>query len=51
MLDITDTKPFGASCVGLTALGISYAAGMDNWLLAVLPMLGFFSFYAVFGGD
>jgi hypothetical protein len=48
MLNFTDTRSFGASCVGLTAFGTSYIAGMDGWLLAVLPMLGFFGYDAVF---
>ena len=51
MWDFTETKPFGAGCVGLAALGISYIAGADGWLLAILPLLAMFAYYVVFWRD
>jgi len=47
--DFTETTPFGAGCVGLAALGISYiAAGVDRCLLVVLPLLAILIYYLVF---
>jgi purine-cytosine permease-like protein len=45
--DFTETKPFGAACVGLAVLGISYIAGADRWLLVVLPLLVMLIYYVV----
>jgi purine-cytosine permease-like protein len=46
--DFTETKPFRAVCVGLAALGISYIAGVDRWLLVVLPLLAILIYYVAF---
>jgi hypothetical protein len=48
MLNFTETKTFGVSCVGLGALGTSYLAGMDDWRLIALPLLGMFAYFFFF---
>jgi hypothetical protein len=40
--------PFGAGCIGLTALGTSYVAGIDGWWLSALPVLGISAYYLLF---
>jgi hypothetical protein len=49
MRDFTETKPFGGTCVGLTALVTSYVAGATDWILIALPLLGVLAYYAFFG--
>jgi hypothetical protein len=51
MRDFTETKPFGASCVGLFAFGTSYVAGADGWYLAALPLLAMFAYCLFFSDD
>jgi hypothetical protein len=51
MPDLTETKPFGASCVGLILLGTSYVAGADGWHLAALPLLGMLAYCLFFSHD
>jgi hypothetical protein len=41
--------PFGAGCIGLTAVGTSYVAGIDGWWLGALPVLGIAAYYLLFG--
>ena len=48
MWNFTDTKPFGASCVGLATLGTSYVAGVDSRYLIALSLLGMFAYYVFF---
>ncbi len=40
--------PFGAGCIGLTALGICYVAGIDGRWLGALPVLGIAAYYLLF---
>jgi len=48
MRDFTETKLFGAGCVGLATVGTSYLAGMDSGFLITLPLLGMFAYYLCF---
>jgi hypothetical protein len=48
MLNFIDTKVFGASCVGLGALGTSYVAGLDNGYLVTLSLLAMAAYYLFF---
>jgi hypothetical protein len=48
MRDLTETKLFGAGCVGLTTLGITYIAGLDTEYLITLPLLAMLAYHAFF---
>jgi hypothetical protein len=51
MLNFIDTKLFGASCVGLGALGTSYVAGLGNDYLVTLSLLAMAAYYLFFSED
>jgi hypothetical protein len=48
MRDFTDTKLFGAGCVGLGTLGTCYLAGLDSESLLALSLLGVLAYYLFF---
>ena len=48
MRDFTETTPFGAGCIGLATLGISYHLGVDIWSMVALPLLAMCAYYLVF---
>ena len=48
MLDLIDTKFFGASSVGLGVLGTSYIAGLGNGYLVTLSLLGMAVYHVLF---
>ncbi len=48
MRDFTETKLFGAGCVGLATLGTSYVAGLDSEYLIVLSLLGMLAYHLFF---
>ena len=48
MRDFIETKPFGASCVGLATFGIGYLAGVDTLSLIALSLLGTLTYYLLF---
>lgn len=50
MRDFTETKLFGAGCVGLGTLGTVYIAGLDSELLITLSLLAMSAYYLSFSG-
>jgi hypothetical protein len=48
MRDLTETKLFGAGCVGLATLGTCYIAGLDSEYLVTLPLLAMLAYHLVF---
>lgn len=48
MKDLTETKLFGAGCVGLATLGTSYLAGLDSAYLIALSLLAVLAYYLSF---
>ena len=48
MRDFTETKFFGAGCVGLGTLGTCYLAGLDTASLIALSMLAVLAYQLCF---
>jgi hypothetical protein len=48
MRDFTETKLFGAGCVGLGTLGITYLAGLDSGSLIALSLLAMLAYHLFF---
>jgi hypothetical protein len=48
MLDFTETKLFGAGCVGLSTLGTSYIAGLDSGSVIALSLLALLAYHLFF---
>ena len=48
MRDYTETKLFGAGCVGLGTLGTCYLAGLDTQSLIALSMLAVLTYQLCF---
>jgi len=48
MRDVTETKLFGAGCVGLGTLGTSYLAGLESEYLITLSLLAVLAYHLFF---
>lgn len=48
MRDFTETKLFGAGCVGLGTLGTSYIAGLDSGSVIALSLMAVLAYYLFF---
>lgn len=48
MRDFTETKLFGAGCVGLGAFGTCYLAGLESVSLIALSLLAMLAYHLIF---
>jgi hypothetical protein len=48
MRDFTETKLFGAGCVGLGALGTCYLAGLDSESVIALSLLAMLAYHVLY---
>jgi hypothetical protein len=48
MRDFTETKLFGAGCVGLGAVGTCYLAGLDSESVIAFSLLAVFAYHLLY---
>ena len=50
MLSFFDNQHLGATCLAAITAAICHLAGMNDWRLIALPLLGVFTYYLILKG-